>query len=201
MGIYDAYWDRTVKEFIDSLLNHADSGEYFRYSVNEEDLETLRRGEAILVPQADVMKWGTDDGKIHLSPKSPPYHPLEDQRYPLRLVMIHSPWSLNSNFSYIEELMKSRGPLTLKISPSDAKKRGIADGEICTAHNDYGTITVAALVTDRVPAGTVIAEGVYQNAQTFGDGNFSSLLSETLTDLADAAPLNTHTVEISKKSY
>ncbi|MEI3339504.1 MAG: molybdopterin dinucleotide binding domain-containing protein [Eubacterium sp.] len=85
------------------------------------------------------------------------------------------------------------------MHPLDAKSRHISDGELCYAYNDHGICTVQISLTEDLLPGTVIAEGVYQKEHTFGDGNFSSLLSQTLTDAGEASTLNSQTVEIRKK--
>lgn len=202
MGFEDDYFRVSARELIESFLdikNKDSSQKLFQFDISKEQIEQLRRGFAILIPQPDVLDIQTEDKKFHLAAKPPVYTPLSDRKYPLRLVMNHSAWSLNSNFSYRNELMEKRGPLTLRISPKDAKKRQIQDGDLCTAYNDYGKITVRIKVSETIPRGTVIAEGVFQKAYTFGDGNFSSLLSPILTDDGEAATLNTQSVEICKK--
>ncbi len=203
MGFEEDYFKPTTKELVESFLdieNKDLSQRLIRFDISEEQLEQLRQGYAVLIPQPDVLDIKTEDKKFHLAAKPPVYTPLADRKYPLRLVMNHSVWSLNSNFSYRDELMEKRGPLTLRLSPEDAAARHIENGEQIFAYNDYGKITVQAEISDDVPKGTVIAEGVYQKAYTFGDGNFSSLLSPILTDDGEASTLNTQSVEICKKS-
>ena len=112
--------------------------------------------------------------------------------------MVHSPWTLNSNFSYRQQLVERRGPLTLRIHPEDAKARQIDNGDLCSAYNTYGRITVKVIYDTSLLTGTVIAEGVYQKELTFGDGNFNSLTGEELTDGGKASPFNTYTIEIEK---
>lgn len=202
MGFKDDYFKPSARELIEGFLDMGDRDspqKLFQFDISREQIEQLRQGYAILVPQPDVLDIKTEDRKFHLAAKPPVYTPLADQKYPLRLVMNHSVWALNSNFSYRNELMEKRGPLTLRISPEDAAERQIPDGELCTAYNDYGKITALIKVSETIPRGTVIAEGVYQKAYTFGDGNFSSLLSPILTDDGEASTLNTQSVDICRK--
>ncbi len=196
MGMEDPYFEQSVEELIEGLLN---DDQFITISINNHLKEALIAGEPILFPQQDVLDIHTEDGKIHLTPKSPAYEPPKDQKHPLRLVMAHSPWAINSNFSYRRELMEARGDLTVRINTEDARERGIADGDICRAYNEFGNVKVRAQVTDAVKQGTVIAEGVYQKRWTFGEGNFSALLTEELTDYGRASSLNTNTVEIVKE--
>lgn len=198
MGFTDDYFRQTAGEFVKKIINDRT---ILTAKLSREQIERLEQGYAVMFKQPDVLDIQTSDGKIHLSdrdffPETPAYIPLADERYPLRLVMVHSAWSLNSNFSYREDLMRQRGPLRLRINPADAGLRGIKQDSICRAFNDYGSVTVQAWVTNETPKGTVIAEGVFQKAYTFKDGNFSSLLSQELTDQGEASTLNTQTVEL-----
>jgi len=43
----------------------------------------------------------------------------------------------------------------IRINPADAEARGIKHHDIVEAHNDRGSVLLAAMVTGRVPAGTV----------------------------------------------
>ncbi len=195
MGFVHDIWKKSEREIVEYLLDHPD---FFKVKITEEDRRALYKGDAIMFPQADVLSFDTDDGKIHLTPQSPAYEPLKDQIYPFRLVMNHSPWSLNSNFSHRESLMKSRGPLTLKISTKDANALNLSEGEICYAVNRLGKVKVSITISDGVPKGTIIAEGVYEKKWTHGEGNFSALISQQLTDYGEASSLNTNTIDLIK---
>ena len=198
MEFEDDYFSISAKDFILSRIDFAGKEDFFKVSVKKEQLEALKTGRPIMLEQADVMDFQTNDKKIHLAPIVKDYVPLKDQSYPLRLVMVHCPWTLNSNFSYREELTEKRGPLTLRLHSADAKARQIESGEICNAYNSYGSISVRIVCDNAVLPGTAIAEGVYQKDLTFGDGNFNSLTGEELTDGGKAAPFNTYTFEIKK---
>lgn len=198
MGFKDPFFQISAKDFILERLENLKTEDFFFTSISESQIKDLRGGKPVLLDQPDVMDFHTEDNKLHLQPMIDDYVPLNDQNYPLRLVMVHSPWTLNSNFSYRPQLIEKRGPLTLRICPEDAKARQIHDGELGTAYNSYGRITVKVAYDNSVPTGTVIAEGVYQKELTFGDGNFNSLTGETLTDGGKAAPFNTYTIELKK---
>ncbi len=195
MHLESDFWKQSEEELMKSLLERDD---FIQADLDEQTRQDFIDGKPIIFPQVDVLDIKTEDGKIHLSPKTPAYEPPKDHSYPLRLVMAHSPWAINSNFSFREELMKERGDLTIRMSKEDAMMRGITDGDICLAKNQFSTIKVRANVTDKVPQGVVIGEGVFAKRWTFGEGNFSALLTEELTDYGNASSLNTNTVEIEK---
>lgn len=200
MGFEDEYFNKTEREMVEEIINKPNK---LRDMLSDEDKERFINGYGVKLPQPDVMKFKTKDGKIDFynpsaKPPVPDYNESKDNKYPMRLVMVHCIHSLNSNFSYREELMENRGKISLKISKQDAEKRNIENGMLIRAFNDYGSITVSACVTDEVPEGTAIADGVFQKKFTYGDGNFSSLLSEELTDAGEASTLNAGTVEIER---
>ena len=201
MGFEDTFFQISAEDFILQRLKNYKTEAFFMAPVTEKQICDLKEGKAILLEQPDVMDFQTEDKKLHLKPMIEDCVPLKDHLYPLRLVMVHSPWTLNSNFSYRQQLVEKRGPLTLRIHPEDALARQIADGEICQAYNSYGKITVQVICDSGLLTGTVIAEGVYQKDLTFGDGNFNSLTGEELTDGGKASPFNTYTIEIEKIAH
>lgn len=198
MGFQDEFFQISAKDFVLERLENFKTEAFFSASITEAQIKDLKEGKPVLLDQPDVMDFQTEDKKLHLRPMIDDYVPLKDQSYPLRLVMVHSPWTLNSNFSYRQQLVEKRGPLTLRIHPDDAKARQISDGELCLAYNSYGKITTKVTYDNSVLTGTAIAEGVYQKDLTFGDGNFNSLTGEELTDGGKACPFNTYTIELKK---
>lgn len=200
MGFEEDYFNKTEKEIVDEIIEKPNK---WRNMLSDEEKEKFMNGYGVKLSQPDVTQFKTKDSKIDfynpdVNPTVPNYNESKDNKYPLRLVMVHCIHSLNSNFSYRDELMENRGPISLKISIKDAEKRNIENGMLIRAFNDYGSITVKACVTEDVPYGTAIAEGVFQKKFTYGNGNFCSLLSEELTDAGEASTLNANTVEIEK---
>ena len=198
MGFKEDFFQTSAEDFILSRLQNHKTEHFFLKNVTDEQIKDLKDGKPIMLEHPDVMDFQTDDKKLHLNPIIKDYIPLKDQIYPLRLIMVHCPWTLNSNFSYRQQLVEKRGPLSLRMNPADANARQIENGNICQAYNSYGRITVKVIFDDSLLPETVIAEGVYQKELTFGDGNFNSLTGEELTDGGKAAPFNTYTIEIKK---
>ena len=101
---------------------------------------------------------------------------------PLRLVTAPALHTLNSTFMDRPELRERNGGMTLQLSPADARARGLADGQRVVAWNDLGEATFLLRVTDRVPPGLAVAEGVWWIAHAPGDRNVNALTSQRLTD-------------------
>ena len=85
--------------------------------------------------------------------------------------------------------------MVLLLSPADAAARGIADGAAIAVWNDLARVECVARVTDKVPAGTAVAEGVYSPSAAPGGLTLNALMGEALTDAGRAATLCANTVD------
>ncbi len=72
--------------------------------------------------------------------------------------------------------------MTLQVAPAEARARGLAEGQRVVAWNALGQTTFLLRVTDRVPPGVAVAEGVFWVAHAPGDRNVNALTSQRLTD-------------------
>lgn len=74
----------------------------------------------------------------------------------VRYLTPHSKWSIHSNYQdnkYMLDL--SRGGPTIWMSTADAEKIGVKDNEWIEAYNRNGVVAARAVVTHRMPEGTV----------------------------------------------
>ncbi len=115
-------------------------------------------------------------------PRHKPTHSdLEENGLPLRLQTTPALYRLNSSFTERAELGAKLGPQTLRLSPADAAARGLASGQQVTAFNALGEVSFVLEVTDAVPSGVAIAEGVH-SIQAGNARNVNGLTSQRLTD-------------------
>lgn len=77
-----------------------------------------------------------------------------DKRYPLLLISTHSRARVNSQFDNIRALKKMADD-RVWIHSSDAKGRGIQEGDMVVVYNDLGRILTPARVTDGIVPGAV----------------------------------------------
>ncbi|OFX21902.1 MAG: formate dehydrogenase [Anaeromyxobacter sp. RBG_16_69_14] len=158
------------------------------------DRAALEQGRAVSLrlPEGAKTRFRTPSGKIeilnprlrHPLPRALPTH-VEASRtqYPLRLLTAPSLHGLNSSFlQEREDLRKRAGPMVLRMSPSDAAERGLADGDLVQAWNELGEVAFTLEVTGNVPAGVIVAPGVRRLDDARGPRTVNALTSQRLTD-------------------
>ena len=167
--------------------------------------ERLRQGEPVmLTPPTDPKHtWVTPSGKIELSnmreveplPRILPTH-AEQDGYPLRLQPAATPFALNSSFYEQDNLRSKQKCMELMMSRIDAETRNLTDGQTIAAFNNRGTVQFTLRVSERVPAGTVVTEGVWWREFIPGDRGVNALTSQRLTDGGRGSTLYDVTVEV-----
>ncbi|MGH1492397.1 MAG: molybdopterin-containing oxidoreductase family protein [Acidimicrobiales bacterium] len=127
------------------------------------------------VPFADGGFSGSDDGRFEFSSsrfdeafglgslprfieqaESPETQPELAKRFPLRLLTLKRPHSINSSYGDLPVLRGAEPQLLIEIHPEDALSRGLVDGQSVAAKNDRGRVVGTASVTDAVTAGVVV---------------------------------------------
>ena len=199
MGWDEPFFRLSAEELVELLL----SGEnpWRSAAVTAE----LRRGEPVmLTPPTDPKSvWLTPSGKIEVLnvqgaeplPRLLPTH-AERDGYPLRLQPAVTPFALNSSFYEQDDLRSKQQPMELLMNRVDAGMRGLAEGETVIACNDLGSVRFTLRITERVPAGTVVTEGVWWREFIYGDRGVNALTSQRLTDGGRGSTLYDVTVEV-----
>ncbi len=167
--------------------------------------ERMRQGEpVILTPPTDPKKeWLTPSGKIEVLnvrdreplPRLLPTH-AELDGYPLRLQPAVTPFALNSSFYEQDNLRSKQKCMELQMNRVDAETRNLADGQTVTACNDRGEVRFTLRISERVPPGTVVTEGVWWREFIPGDRGVNALTSQRLTDGGRGSTLYDVTVEV-----
>ena len=98
--------------------------------------------------------------KLHLNGEDRPGELLNDGSDPevtVRYLTTHNKWSIHSQyFDNLHVLSISRGGQVIWMSTKDAEKIGVKDNEWIEAYNRNGVVSARAIVSHRIPAGTVI---------------------------------------------
>ncbi|MDO4169005.1 MAG: molybdopterin-dependent oxidoreductase [Lachnospiraceae bacterium] len=199
MGFEDSFWQLSNDKLADYVVEHSKT---LRSLWTSKEYEQFQQGYGVLLPIDDPHHYQTPSGKVELinetlgTDRIPHYKENYGGRYPLRLVTAPHVQTLNSTFTERKELLKRRGDMTLMIHPEDALDRNITDGCLIKAYNDHAVVIFRAHVTSKVKKGTAIAEGVFQQKQSYNGYTVNALLSQKLTDYGAAASLNDNTIEI-----
>jgi anaerobic selenocysteine-containing dehydrogenase len=107
-----------------------------------------------------------------------------------------APSFLNSTFINVDSLRRSAGEVTLEIHPTDAAKRGIADGQLVTVFNGRGRFRAKAVVGELVKPGVVVSLGSWWTRYTADGVNCNTTTSTALTDLGGGATFFDNLVEV-----
>ncbi len=83
------------------------------------------------------------------------------------------------------------------MHPSDAKSRGVVDGELVRVFNDRGSLELTALLNASLPAGVVAGRLDWAKLHA-GGTNINALTSERLTDNGGGATYYSTLVEVAK---
>ena len=201
MGWEEPFFRQSADDLIEQLLDFATP---WRDAVVTEK---LRSGEPVLLtpPLDPQRRWQTSSGRIEILnhhqpeplPRLLPTH-AEGDGLPLRLQPATTPYALNSCFYEQDDLRARQEPMVLMMNREDAKQRGLFDGEQVTAYNDRGRVTFTLSITERVPVGTVVTEGVWWREFIAGERGVNALTSQRLTDGGRGSTLYDVAVEVGK---
>ena len=199
MGWNEPFFRLSADELIELLL--AGENHWRDAAVSER----LRQGEPVMLtpPTEPKVEWLTHSGKIEILnvlegeplPRTLPTH-AERDGYPLRLQSATTPFALNSSFYEQDALRAKQKCMELMMSRSDAEARVLADGQTVVACNGLGEVRFTLKFTERVPAGTVVTEGVWWREFIPGDRGVNALTSQRLTDGGRGSTLYDVTVEV-----
>ncbi|MGD7002410.1 nitrate reductase subunit alpha [Corynebacterium halotolerans] len=98
--------------------------------------------------------------KLHLNGEAGPGELLTgesgEREVTVRYLTPHNKWSIHTQYyDNLHTLSLSRGGQVIWMSHKDAEQVGIADNDWVEAHNRNGIVTARAIVSHRIPAGTV----------------------------------------------
>ena len=206
MGLDDSLWKMSNEQIQKEILS---VDNMWRSHWSENEKQRFMEGKACVLPLPDSVDFQTPSHKImlynedieHPLPKYMPSHSMKlvaDGSDCLALVVAPATHTLNSTFNEQEYLVNKRGLMSLKMSVDDAAKRDIVHGDMIDVFNDLAHVHFYAHVSEDVPSGTAIAEGVYTCEQSLNGLTVNALLSQTLTDGGAAATLCDNAVRIRK---
>jgi anaerobic selenocysteine-containing dehydrogenase len=117
-------------------------------------------------------------------------------RFPLQFLAPPAQHFLNSSFGDTPSSRRLEGRPTLKLNPHDAKHRGLSEGAPCRAFNERGDCFLTVEVTEDVPPGVAVSEGIWWPKLMPGRKGTNSLTSAELTDLGGCARFHDCLIEV-----
>jgi anaerobic selenocysteine-containing dehydrogenase len=182
MGFEDAYFKQTADDLIEQLFSNPSAW------LAQIDLTKLKAGEPVELPLPPDYKitYKTASGKIEILNASdaeplPRYLAPHGDNASYWLMTAPTPLMLNSSFNERDDLLAKKR-MTLKMNHIDATANGLIDGQRVVAFNERGEATFYLVITPRVPAGVVVAEGVWWLSRAPGKRSVNALTSQRLTD-------------------
>ena len=168
------------------------------------DLAALGEGRAVELRMLQgPPAFATPSGKIELlnpaQPRSlPVFIPPYGGELSLSLMTAPSLYALNSTFYERDDLRRKQQAMCLKMNPGDASARGLTDGKPVIAANEYGEVHFVLQVSEQVPVGVVVAEGVWWLEFAPGKRSVNALTSQRLTDQGAGSTFYDNRVEVCK---
>ena len=135
------------------------------------------------------------DPVVEFRPPSESRHGSGRESFPLELLSRKADNFLNSTFCNVPSTQAMEEMNLLEMHPSDARARGIANGDTIRVYNARGEIFLKAQVDGAVQPGVVAAR---LNWAKLGPGlrNINVLTSEKLSDLGNSATFYSVLVEV-----
>ncbi len=200
MGFTEPCFQQSAEELINRVLSTPTP---LRARI---DAAAFASGRAVEIPMArDArFRYRTPSGKIEiLNPQEPEplprYAPPYGGSFPFRLMTAPSVYALNSSFRERGDLRDRDGGMSLLMSPADAAAKDLKNGEAVTAFNELGEVSFVLRVTPKVPAGVVVAEGVWWLAHAPGKRSVNALTSQRLTDRGAGSTFYDNTVDVRRQ--
>jgi anaerobic dimethyl sulfoxide reductase subunit A len=158
------FYDESAPEIIWQGEFNTPSG---RLEIYDEDAPS-EKGNSLEVP-------------VPLESRTRDDHELADE-YPLTFLQKHSRWRIHSQFGRMPWMRRINPEPTADINPTDAKSRGIEDGDYVRIHNDRGEVVVRAKYNEGYQPGMVnVDQGWWEDDYVRGHHN-----DLTHTDVSEA---------------
>jgi molybdopterin guanine dinucleotide-containing S/N-oxide reductase-like protein len=135
------------------------------------------------------------DPVVHFTPPEESRHGQQARTFPLELLARKAENFLNSTFSNLPSIQAMEEPGLLELNASDARSRGIAEGDAVRVFNHRGDIHLTAKINGAVQIGVVCAKLAWAKLSPGGQ-NINVLTSQKLTDLGNSATFYSVLVEV-----
>ncbi|MDQ2766307.1 MAG: molybdopterin oxidoreductase family protein [Gemmatimonadota bacterium] len=136
---------------------------------------------------------------------TPPYESADSSpelaaRFPLSLISSPAHQFLNSSFVNVDALRRGAREPELMIHPEDALTRSVLNGMRVDVHNDRGSFSAVARVSDAVSEGTVWSPSIWWTKFSTDGRNANDTTSQRETDLGHGPVFYDNLVEVTAGS-
>lgn len=201
MGIDKPFFKQSADDLINHILANRSSW------IAGSSMQDLIEGKPIELPlPVDYkMQFKTASGKIEiLNPTEEEPLPQYEEPYgdSADFWLINSPdvRLLNSSFNEREDLLQNNKML-LQMNPVDASNLNLSDAQAVIAYNERGEVKFTLKITDKVPSGVVVTEGIWSIENTEGNRSVNALTSQRLTDRAKGSTFYDVKVDVKAAEY
>ncbi len=199
MGFTEPVFSASADDLIEALLAEPHP---WRAGLSTEALDQGRAVELDPGLGPDL-RLETPSGRIEILnlldpeplPRYLPPHSDADP-HPLQLITAPALQGLNSTFHEREDLRRRMGAMAVQLNPREAEARGLRDGDPVTVFNERGEVAFVLKVTDKVPGGVAVAEGVWWLRHAPGDRTVNALTSQRLTDRGGGSTFYDNRVDV-----
>jgi anaerobic selenocysteine-containing dehydrogenase len=139
-------------------------------------------------------------------PSLPTWTPLAEgpdnealaRRYPLQCIVPPNRFFLNSSFSQSERPRRRQRSASVFLHPSDARPRGIDDGDRVLVESSRGSCELRAHVTDDTRPGVAVVEGIWWSKHQPGGRGVNQLTDDRTADMGGGPALHSNLVEVTR---
>ena len=104
-------------------------------------------------------------------------------RYPLQVLSAATHYFIGASFQHVPRLQEMLSRPTFEVSPQDARKRGIENGDYCRLYNQRGETFGYALIVEGLLPGVVGAQKQLQGSKMPNGHNVNALTSQQEADM------------------
>jgi len=201
LGMTDKVFQMSPPELMKEMFRDATG------AVTAFDPATLLDGKAVSVATREGQIFRTPSGKLEfyseaLAKQGLP--PLPDWRPdpahtgsgPLRLLTTPGYFQSHTAFSGNAFLRQREGVPHAVLHPTDAKARGLTDGQRVRLRNERGEVGLLLRIRDEIQPGVVLVPGQRPDTETAG-GTVNMLCADGYTDMGEGATYQSTWLEVS----
>lgn len=199
LGFAEPFFRQSADQLIDHLCRLPSA---LRQGIDRESFEAGKAVELALCAESRE-RFGTPSGKIEIfnpaeTEPLPRYRPTYEEapEFPLRLMTAVTPYALNASFYEQESLRRKQGGMRLMVNPREAQRRGLRSGQAVLARNRLGEVRFALTVSEKVPPGLAVAEGIWWREFAPGERTVNALTSQRLTDGGRGSTFYDNSIEL-----